>query len=391
MSPEQARGEQIDQRSDVFSLGIVLFEAVTSTRLYHFDEPFGALSAITGPDVAPLARSRNPHVPAALEQIIARALAKDLNQRFRTSQELHAALEEWLRTFRVPPRSSDLAAYMRQIFRERIAARAQVLDRLNDGEVSASAASAATTLRPGTDRSMPGGTQTGQLTRQERRLAKPAAPAGRAWGRYVVALVAAAASFYVVNASTSVFKPTPDLLPATLPAPEAPLAVAPRVAERPAPEPPVAERPAQAASAVAKAVAQRPAEPEPPEVPAPEVSAEAAAPAPAARAQASGAASSDALLKRKRAWAQRRKTLAAAEPKSAHAPATEPAPAPVQVGKLTLDTVPWTEVTLDGRKLGETPLNEVPVTAGKVILQLPTTSAISAPRSRWRSPRGRPR
>ncbi len=83
MAPEQARGEEIDARADVWSLGVVLFETVTRTRL--FDPKSDALKLLkeVGSDepIVP-ARERNPDVPAELEAIIAKALARDAKHRY---------------------------------------------------------------------------------------------------------------------------------------------------------------------------------------------------------------------------------------------------------------------------------------------------------------------
>ncbi len=354
MSPEQARGEAIDQRSDVFSLGIVLFEAVTSSRLYQFDEPFAALTAITGPDPAPLARTKNPQIPQVLEQIIARALAKDLTARYQSSLALHSALEEWLRAFRAPPRNSDVGGYMRQLFQDRMAQRAAVLDRLNAGELAAAAATVATQLKPTTDRSMPGSGEPEQLTRRERpappaptepelpaaavALSAPAAARRGGWGRYVVAIAAAVGSFYAITASTSAFKPrSGDLLEPSLP-PTPAIEVPVRAVPPPPPEPEAA----------------KPAPSEPP----------AAVVAPAA-AEPEAVALTKRNAKRL-APVQR----AAQRPLPAEPAAREEPPSAVALGKLTLDTVPWTEVSLGGKKLGETPLIDVPLNAGKHVLQL---------------------
>ena len=94
MSPEQARGEPVDRRSDVFSLGIVLFEATTGYRLFTGPSEFAILNQVArGEVVSP--RDAIPEYPAALEAIVMRALAPAMEQRYPTAQ----ALAQDLRAF----------------------------------------------------------------------------------------------------------------------------------------------------------------------------------------------------------------------------------------------------------------------------------------------------
>ncbi len=95
MSPEQANGEAIDRRSDVFALGIVLFELTTGERLYRGELPAHTLT------LAQEARVPNPtHVladyPARLATIVLKALERDQNARYQTAQALQQALEHFL-------------------------------------------------------------------------------------------------------------------------------------------------------------------------------------------------------------------------------------------------------------------------------------------------------
>ncbi|MCY3978997.1 MAG: protein kinase [Chloroflexi bacterium] len=95
MSPEQARAEPLDRRSDVYSLGVMLFELVTGRRPFESDTPYSlAVMHVTMPP--PLPRQFEPGVSAALEEVIMRALSKTRDARYTSAGELAAALREAL-------------------------------------------------------------------------------------------------------------------------------------------------------------------------------------------------------------------------------------------------------------------------------------------------------
>ncbi|MDP2344580.1 MAG: serine/threonine-protein kinase [Deltaproteobacteria bacterium] len=95
MSPEQCLGDQLDRRTDVFALGIVLYELVTRRRLFRDKSDLLIMQKITGEDVA-AASSVNPQVDAGLDLILKKCLSRDLGGRYQTALELAEALDIWL-------------------------------------------------------------------------------------------------------------------------------------------------------------------------------------------------------------------------------------------------------------------------------------------------------
>ena len=118
MSPEQCTGHPLDRRSDLFSLGIVLYEMVTMTRLYKYGTDFETMTHIVNHPPPPPS-SRRPDVPRELEQIILKALAKRADDRYQSAGELLEAIEEFASRARLALSPMGLARYVRELFGER--------------------------------------------------------------------------------------------------------------------------------------------------------------------------------------------------------------------------------------------------------------------------------
>ena len=98
MSPEQARGEPVDHRADVYALGIVLFQALTGQVPFSSDNHI-TTAMMQVHEAPPAPRSLNPTIPQAMEAVILKALAKDPAKRFQSAAEFAHALSRavpWL-------------------------------------------------------------------------------------------------------------------------------------------------------------------------------------------------------------------------------------------------------------------------------------------------------
>jgi serine/threonine protein kinase len=94
MAPEQCIGMPVDRRSDVFALGIVLYELVTVRRLFKAETDFLTMAMITAGEI-PKPSTIRPDLPAELEGIILKALSMTPEDRFQTAEEMRLALEEF--------------------------------------------------------------------------------------------------------------------------------------------------------------------------------------------------------------------------------------------------------------------------------------------------------
>lgn len=119
MSPEQCRGELVDRRSDIFSLGTILWELTTGRKLFGLDTlGLELLRQVERAEVPP-PTSIVPDYPPELEALVLKAMARDRKDRYATAQDFRNALEEFTLTQQIPLSSSRLSAHMETLFPRR--------------------------------------------------------------------------------------------------------------------------------------------------------------------------------------------------------------------------------------------------------------------------------
>ena len=137
MSPEQAWGKPIDRRSDLFSLGSVLFEMLTGQKLFRGDSDLTVLEKVRAAQVGPPS-AVNPEVPKNLDTVVLRALAREPEERYANASDMLRDLEAVLYSYSPAPGSADLAIYLHRLQAEEQSA----------AEVKAREAANAATLPP---------------------------------------------------------------------------------------------------------------------------------------------------------------------------------------------------------------------------------------------------
>jgi serine/threonine protein kinase len=131
MSPEQARGESLDGRTDLYAAGIILWELLTGRQLFPSGRPPGApkdqqtseelLRRVRNPEVVPPSR-RAGRVPPELDRIATKALAPDLKQRYRSCEELRHDLATFLAQTSPVTDANRVQSFLAELFKEDITA-----------------------------------------------------------------------------------------------------------------------------------------------------------------------------------------------------------------------------------------------------------------------------
>ena len=115
MSPEQCKGKPIDRRSDIFALGICLYEMTTLRRAFKGNDDFETMKRIVAGDVI-LPSVAVPGYPRELEAIVLTAMANDANARFQTGQEMIEALDAFAVRAKLTGSNTAMGRFMVQLF-----------------------------------------------------------------------------------------------------------------------------------------------------------------------------------------------------------------------------------------------------------------------------------
>src|SRR5262245_29363169 len=119
MSPEQVRGAEVDRTTDIFALGVVLWELTTNQRLFRMDTDLDTLEKVQA-CVVPAPSSLVVNYPMELETVVMRALAKRKQDRFQTAREFSRALQNFLMRAGSFVGPEEVAAFVRSVFSDRI-------------------------------------------------------------------------------------------------------------------------------------------------------------------------------------------------------------------------------------------------------------------------------
>lgn len=119
MSPEQAEGQNVDLRTDIFALGIVLWELLANDRLFVANNEINTLRKVRDCQV-PSLRKINPNIQPELERIVSKVLAKDRNLRYQTAAALHRELSRFLNRQFPDFSPHDFSVFIKTLFASEI-------------------------------------------------------------------------------------------------------------------------------------------------------------------------------------------------------------------------------------------------------------------------------
>ncbi|MDP3235991.1 MAG: protein kinase [Myxococcales bacterium] len=119
MAPEQARGEMVDSRTDIFALAVVLWEMLTGGRLFDGDSELAVLRAVQESLIAPPSRL-NPDVPAELSDIILKALSRPPHERHSTAFEFERALATFVLRAAKSVEDTSVSLFLQQVYRDEL-------------------------------------------------------------------------------------------------------------------------------------------------------------------------------------------------------------------------------------------------------------------------------
>ncbi len=113
MSPEQALGQKVDSRTDIYAFGVVFYEILTGRQLFEFNNDIDAMMSIPNEEITPLNTVR-PEIPEELNRIVMKCLEKDREARYQTAQEIFHELLHFKKTSKITFDSTDLSDFMKK-------------------------------------------------------------------------------------------------------------------------------------------------------------------------------------------------------------------------------------------------------------------------------------
>jgi len=373
MSPEQCISSEVDARSDVFSLGVVLWELLTHRRLFKRDVEPAMIRAIMDEPIPKVLEVRKD-APGALAAVADKALGKKPEDRYPGAAEMKADIQAYLRQESLEAGPEQIAGYVHEVLGKRARTKKRLLEEIRKKGVKGVSLGA---LKPKSD-SMPSksGSEADAATRIQKESEKPVA---NPWPLRIVAffLAGIAVAAVIIWFFSGSPPPEPKQEPVAVPAPH-------QMARQKTPPPPE--------------VPVEPVKPEPPQNALLSVRStpdgcrvelngkalEGTTPivdhpvAPDSEHQVAVLCPGH-LRDTRTVKGQPGEVLALAfapaeevkkpppVPQKAPVPRTEPV---AKKGKITIDTKPWTEVYLGKRKLGITPLLDIELPAGRHTLKV---------------------
>lgn len=247
MSPEQAAGKVIDHRSDIFATGILLYELVAGRRMFQGDDTLQILSKVREAEFTPLGTLKGG-LPDKLYDIVAKALAKDPEDRYQSCADMQADIEECIFRLNLRPSGRSMAEYLKILFAEEIEAEGKRMADAAGAGAASDRAQEAEAERRSVDRPAAQKPATPKAEPAPPAKAAPGMPAGQAKGgkKGVLAAVAGVAVLALLGGGYYLVEKGKG--PAGAPAPAA-KAPAPPVAPQAPPASPPPSAPSPAAEA----------------------------------------------------------------------------------------------------------------------------------------------
>jgi len=349
IAPEQARAEHVDRRADVWSAGVVLWESLTGARLFKAETDAATLG-LTLQGQIPSAGSRRLGIPEELETVLIRALQRDPAVRYQTAGAMRNDLEGWLARAGFSRDARVIAGLMKDLFAPEIIEQKRLVSVLmarSDCTPPAPASSRSPSSTSALYLKVPQtGATSADLTRMNDQMEELGKRHRRAF-RSMFALIGAFMLMACLTALLSVLRgsanPARATTNAALPAPRPEPNPEPRTGRAGLVETPPPVQSIEPTAVVAERPEPSAVTPLRPRAPVRVAKVQSAVVVPTPLASAAPAASASSVAK------------------------AEPSPS---FGFLTIDTSPWSQVSVGGRVLGQTPLIGVKLPSGNQVLSL---------------------